>query len=247
MPKSHKVTQDKAVEIEFFDQYAGGLEYNVFTNQTNERIVKSCVRAADMKPSGLVLDIGCGSGVFTRILKSLGFQSIGLDLSHALLASAATVDPQVPYVAGDAELLPFASNSFDAVLLSGLVHHLPDPSACAAEVFRVLKSNGTFAAFDPNRRNPFMWLYRDWDSPFYSSNGVTENERPVLAEQVAETFKRSGFSVSTSYLSGLAYRYVASSTASKLLPLYNFIDSFLFVPKFMEPFSSFVITAGLKR
>ena len=93
--------------------------------------------------------------------------------------------PDLEFLEGDAEHLPFPSSSLDGVLLSGLVHHLPDPSRCAAEVFRVLKPGGAFVAFDPNRMNPFMYLYRDRSSPFYSSVGVTENERPVLAQQVA--------------------------------------------------------------
>ena len=38
-----------------------------------------------------------------------------------------------------------------------------------------------------------MWLYRDRSSPFYSSVGVTENERPVLAREVAAIFERAGF------------------------------------------------------
>lgn len=247
MTSRDNLFQDKEGEIEFFDQYADGRQYNVFTEETNERIVKTCIEAAGMKAAGTIADLGCGSGVFTRILRKHGFKSIGLDISHALLVSACSLEPKVPFIAGDAEQLPFASESLDAVLLSGLVHHLPDPATCAAEVYRVLKPKGVFAAFDPNRRNPFMWLYRDWDSPFYSSVGVTKNERPILAEQVAQIFKSVGFSVSTRYLSDLAYTYVASSMARKILPIYNLVDSLIFKPKFMERFSAFVITAGVKN
>jgi SAM-dependent methyltransferase len=52
------------------------------------------------------------------------------------------------------------------------VHRLLDPARCASEVFRVLKPDGSFVAFDPNRLNPFMYLYRDRSSPFYSSVGT---------------------------------------------------------------------------
>jgi len=97
------------------------------------------------------------------------------------------------------------------------------------------------------RMNPFMWLYRDHASPFYSSVGVTENERPVLAREVAAVFERAGFAVSSHYLSGLAYRYVASRRAQLALPLYNFIDSALFGLPVMERLRPFVLTAGAKR
>src|SRR5262249_33932977 len=94
--------------------------------------------------------------------------------------------------------------------------------------------------------NPFMWLYRDRASPFYSSVGVTENERPVLAREVAAVFERAGFAVSSHYLSGLAYRYVASRRAQLALPLYNFIDRALFGLPVMERLRPFVLTAGAK-
>jgi SAM-dependent methyltransferase len=126
------------------------------------------------------------------------------------------------------------------------VHHFPDPSPCAKETFRLLRPQGRFLAFDPNRMNPFMWLYRDRASPFYSSVGVTPNERPVLAREVRVTFARAGFSVTSHYLSGLAYRYVASSRARLVLPIYNFIDSALFGLPLMERLRPFVLTAGEK-
>ena len=95
--------------------------------------------------------------------------------------------------------------------------------------------------------NPFMWLYRDRASPFYSPLGVTENERPVLAHEVVAVFERTGFTVSTHYLSGLAYRYVASQRARLVLPVYNFIDDVVFGMGFMERLRPFVLTVGTKR
>ena len=110
----------------------------------------------------------------------------------------------------------------------------------------MLRPQGRFVAFDPNRMNPFMWLYRDRASPFYSSLGVTENERPVLAHEVLAVFERTGFTVSSHYLSGLAYRYVASPRARLLLPVYNFIDAVVFGLGFMERLRPFVLTVGTK-
>jgi hypothetical protein len=91
-----------------------------------------------------------------------------------------------------------------------------------------------------------MYLYRDRSSPFYSSVGVTENERPVLAHAVAATFRQAGFRVATEYLSNLQYRYVASGAVRWLLPLYNAIDRTLFAPGFMRRFRAFVLTFGDK-
>jgi hypothetical protein len=75
---------------------------------------------------------------------------------------------------------------------------------------------------------------------------VTENERPVLAHEVRAVFARAGFAVSSHYLSGLAYRYVASRRAWLALPVYNFIDRAAFGLGAMERLRPFVLTAGAK-
>jgi ubiquinone/menaquinone biosynthesis C-methylase UbiE len=239
--------QDKEKEIAFFDAHAAADEYDVFTPDASARLVEAFVRLSRLKPGARVADLGCGSGAFTHLLKRAGYDCVGLDLSPKLIALARRKYPGIEFLEGDVERLPFAAESLDGVLLSGIVHHLPDPSRCAAEVFRVLRPGGSFVAFDPNRMNPFMWLYRDRSSPFYSPVGVTENERPVLAREVAAVFERAGFAVSSHYLAGLAYRYVASSRARVLLPVYNFIDAAVFNLAIMTRFRPFVLTAGEKR
>jgi len=156
------------------------------------------------------------------------------------------VHAAIDFQEGDAENLPFDAGQYDGVLLSGLVHHFPDPRRLAAQVLSVLKPGGRFVAFDPSRMNPFMWLYRDQASPFYSPLGVTENERPILAWRIAEVFRNAGFRVQTDYLAGLPYRYVASQRSQPSLPVYNFIDKTFFNLAIMKPFRPFVLTSGEK-
>ena len=239
-------TQDKQKEIAFFDGHAAADDYDVFAPEASARLVEAFVRLTGLKPGARVADLGCGSGAFTALLARAGYVCVGLDISPQLVAVGRRKHPEIAFVEGDIERLPFADAGFDGVLLSGVVHHFPDPSPCAAEVFRVLRPHGRFLAFDPNRMNPFMWLYRDRTSPFYSPVGVTENERPVLAGEVAAVFARAGFSVSSHYLAGLAYRYVASPRARLVLPIYNFIDAAVFGLSFMERLRPFVLTAGVK-
>ncbi len=193
-----------------------------------------------------MVDLGCGSGVFTDVLQRRRYRCTGIDISPKLITIAQAKFAGIEFIESDVEHLLFPENSFDGVLLSGLVHHFPDPSRCAAEVFRILQPGGTFFAFDPNRMNPFMYLYRDRSSPIYSSVGVTENERPVLATEVIATFQGVGFRVATEYLSDFKYRYIASGLMRGLLPIYNAIDSFMFLPAFMQRFRAFVLTYGTK-
>ena len=239
-------SQDKSKEIAFFDAHAKSDEYDVFTPESSDRLIAAFQRLSGLSAGARVADLGCGSGVFTELLRRRGYRSVGLDISPKLVEVGRGKYPGLELIEGDAENLPFENASLDGVLLSGLVHHFPDPRRLASEVKRVLKSGGRFMAFDPNRMNPFMWLYRDRASPFYSSVGVTENERPILARQVADIFRSQGFRVDTDYLAGLAYRYVASRRTRTFLPIYNFIDSVVFNMTIMKPFRPFVLTSGEK-
>jgi ubiquinone/menaquinone biosynthesis C-methylase UbiE len=238
--------QDKSKEIAFFDAHAAADDYDVFTEGAKARIIDAFVRMTGLAPGARVADIGCGSGAFTGLLAARGYQASGLDISPKLIALARGKFPAIEFHEGDAENLPYADASLDGVLLSGLVHHFPDPRRLVGEAYRVLRPGGRFMAFDPNRANPAMWLYRDRASPFYSPVGVTENERPVLARRTAQVFRDEGFRVQTDYLAGLAYRYIASERARLLLPVYNFVDNVVFNLGIMKPFRPFVLTAGEK-
>jgi ubiquinone/menaquinone biosynthesis C-methylase UbiE len=236
--------QDKKKEIEFFDAHAAGGEYDVFTPAANDRIVNAFIRLSGLPRGARVLDIGCGTGTFSALLREAGYAVTGVDISGKTTAVGRTKHPHLNFITGDAENLPFSDREFDGVLLSAIVHHFPEPRHIIGETYRVLRRDGRFVAFDPNRMNPFMWLYRDWASPFFSQIGVTENERPVLAWQIAELFLQVGFDVNTEFLANLAYRYVASDSARRLLPIYNFIDRALFSLPFMKPFQPFVLISG---
>jgi SAM-dependent methyltransferase len=240
------ILQDKQKEIAFFDAHATSGEYDVFAPQANARLIAAFVRLSLLQRGARVVDLGCGSGAFTELLREVGYSSVGVDISPKLVAIGRNKYPGLELIEGDAERLPFANESFDGVLLSALVHHFPDPRRLAAEVRRVLKPRGRFVAFDPNRMNPFMWLYRDRSSPFYSPVGVTENERPVLGWQVREIFHKEGFRTQIDYIGGLAYRYVASQTTRRFLPIYNLVDETIFTLTIMRPFRPFVLVSGEK-
>lgn len=241
------VAQDKRKEIDFFDGVAlSESEYNVFEPAANGRIIERFVELTGLGAGARVADLGCGSGVFTNELDGRGYVAEGVDISPRLIEVARRKYPRCRFHVGDVEALPFEDATFDGVLLSGLVHHFPDPAACAREVARVLRPGGAYMAFDPNRLNPFMYLYRDRTSPCYSPVGVTENERPVMAGAVRAVFEAAGLVAASAYLHGLAYRHVESDRAQAFLPLYNALDKYLFWPGFVAPLRPFVLTHGHK-
>lgn len=239
-------TQDKAEEVRFFNDYGSAQPYNAFTPASTQKLIRRCIALSGAEPPARAADLGCASGIFTALLADAGFRCTGIDISQAMTARGRRQHPAVPFVTGDIESLPLASDSLDAVFLTGVLHHLPDPSAAVREVFRVLRPGGAFVAFDPNRANPFFYLYRDPSSPLYSSTGVSPNERPALERELVPIFAAAGFDVACDYLSGLRYQYIASPVMRYLLPIYHTLDDLLFSPPFLRHRRSFLLTYGTK-
>ena len=101
-------------------------------------------------PGRRVLELGCGTGEFTRRVARAGAELVALDLSPELLAKARSkVRTDARFVRGDATVLPFPTASFDAVYGCSILHHL-DVAAALTEVRRVLRPGGRLVFSEPN-------------------------------------------------------------------------------------------------
>jgi ubiquinone/menaquinone biosynthesis C-methylase UbiE len=99
--------------------------------------------ALELAPGLELLDVGCGTGGFARALaERTGARVVGLDRASAFLAYARGPASDVAWLEGDAEALPFAEGSFDAVLLSLVLPQLADPARAVREAFLVLRPGG---------------------------------------------------------------------------------------------------------
>lgn len=101
----------------------------------------------------VVLDIGCGTGVFLQRIKSAFPDSTvwGLDLSaHMLHRSLPKNLDHNPFhlTRGDSEFLPFSSGAFDAVVCANSFHHYPRQEVVMHEIRRVLRPGGVACVID---------------------------------------------------------------------------------------------------
>jgi demethylmenaquinone methyltransferase/2-methoxy-6-polyprenyl-1,4-benzoquinol methylase len=103
------------------------------------------VEALRLAPRSHVLDLACGTGDLARDLERDEHVVTGVDLSEGMLDAART---DAPLVRGDGVALPFAPRSFDAVVCGFALRNFVDLRAVLAEVARVLRRGGTFAALD---------------------------------------------------------------------------------------------------
>jgi demethylmenaquinone methyltransferase/2-methoxy-6-polyprenyl-1,4-benzoquinol methylase len=92
-----------------------------------------------------VLDLACGTGDLTRDAHEAGFMPVGVDISAGMLEAATTSGP---LVRGDGAALPFAPGSFDGVVCGFALRNFVALGDVFAQVGRVLRSGGRFAALD---------------------------------------------------------------------------------------------------
>ena len=107
-----------------------------------------------LKGGELVLDVATGTGRVARPLsKQLkGGKIVGVDQALAMLDVGHQHKDPIPHYdqsAGEADRLPFKSNTFDRAFVSFSLHHFGNPSGVVGEVLRVLKNGGRFVVVDP--------------------------------------------------------------------------------------------------
>ena len=101
-------------------------------------------------PGETLLDVGCGTGWFTRRFAAGGLLATGLDPNPEWLAYARAHSGLGTYwVDGDARRLPFADNSFDCVMSIAALCFIPEERQAVAEIVRVAR-----------RRFAIGWLNR---------------------------------------------------------------------------------------
>jgi ubiquinone/menaquinone biosynthesis C-methylase UbiE len=96
------------------------------------------------------LDIGCGTGAFSRLLAQRSERVLGLDLSPRMIEIArerSRATPNVEYVVGDATAWPFPAARFDCIASIATLHHLPAETTLA-RMRDALKPGGTLIVLD---------------------------------------------------------------------------------------------------
>jgi demethylmenaquinone methyltransferase/2-methoxy-6-polyprenyl-1,4-benzoquinol methylase len=141
--------------------------------------LRECLAAA---PGRRLADIGGGTGNYALELRDAdGFEPLVVDSSAEMLRRAA--EKGLATLQADAQALPLADASFDAVTLISMLHHVPDWRAALASARRILRPGGrlVYKGFARDHRVVFWPL-----SYFPSSREWFERTHPSIAETLAE-------------------------------------------------------------
>lgn len=136
-----------------------------------KRRVEKIISELDVKHGEIVLDSGCGDGLYLKTLRELGaYKIFGYDLEERSLRLAQyNINRTVPVTCGNICALPFADNTFDKIYCTEVVEHVPEDRKALSELYRVLKPKGVLIVTVPNHNYPFLWDPLNW---FMESIGI---------------------------------------------------------------------------
>lgn len=147
---------------------AGGFVDPVVYERGRPDYAPGAVAALSLTAEDDVLDLGCGTGKFTRQLAGTGARVVGAEPLAGMLGMLRAGLPTTPAVRGLAEALPFASDAFDVVACASAFHWF-DHDRALPEIARILRPTGRLA---------IVWNRRDgldgWPRAFFE---ITERHR----------------------------------------------------------------------
>jgi len=142
--RSNEPDKFRAFEQTGWDEAIDGYEraFGPLTAQTVEPLLD----AAGVAARSSVLDVCTGHGAIAAAAVSRGAIVSGADLAEQVVATARRNVPEAEFRQADAQALPYASGTFDAVICAYGIIHVPEPERALAEMVRVTRSGGRVAA-----------------------------------------------------------------------------------------------------
>ena len=204
-----------------------------------DRRANYLVEYGGFKKGDKVLEIGCGTGLFTEKIYNLtGADITAIDVSPELLEQARGRGLPVDFLELNAMETPFEEEWFSSVCGSSVLHHL-DMQAALKEIYRVLKPGGKIVFAEPNIFNPHIFIERN--VPLVKRwLGVSPDETAVNRWKMNKLLKECGFAHETVF----PYDFLHPHTPELCIGMVNRLGSIIEkIPGLKEIAGSVIIYA----
>lgn len=160
------------------------------------RFVEKAIDSAEA--TGTVLDVGCGGGLFLRLLRERGHKVMGLDFSLDAANTAWKIN-RVPAVCGTLSRAPLPDGAFAVITMFHVLEHLFDPAAYVEAAHRLLAPGGRLVIQVPNAASwQFLLFGQNWNGIDIPRHLVNFKEKDLcgLVESLGfEVVRRKFFSL----------------------------------------------------
>jgi SAM-dependent methyltransferase len=165
------------------ERFAGAASaYARFRPSYPGTLVDRVLVEARVRPGDRVADVGCGTGILTRLLAERGLDVVGVDPNEEMLAEARAADGPAEYRRGEAAATGLDDASTALVTVAQAFHWF-DADEALAEFFRVLKPGGHVAAiWNLRAESPFMAEYQALLRRFSHEYSVLESWEQSLSQ-----------------------------------------------------------------
>ncbi len=188
----------------------------------------------------MVLEIGCGSGLFTQELAGTNHTITAIDVSPELLelAKNRVKKKNVVFKIENAYATTFKDNSFDYIVGSSVLHHL-DIESALKEFYRILKPGGGLMFTEPNMMNPQVAMERN--IPFMRKlMANSPDETAFFRWPIKKILVKHGFS----NVSAIPFDFLHPAVPKFLIPVLNPIfNGIEYIPLLREIAGSLIIKA----
>ncbi len=170
-----------------------GEEFGFIFENTNP-----IVQELELDLKAKILDIGTGEGRMAITLALNDYKVLTGELESdeseyakknwLESAKKVGVDHLITYKPINAEVMPFEDESFDAIFLSGTLHHIEDQQAAFSESVRVLKSDGIICIFEPNPLALGIIRERKFPNHPHAADPRKYNKKSQLPVEIKKTY-----------------------------------------------------------
>jgi ubiquinone/menaquinone biosynthesis C-methylase UbiE len=119
--------------------------YHSYYASLTDQSIEALLVALNLQPGACLLDVATGPGYLAAAAAARGATVVGVDFAAAMVEQASKLHPALAFRVGNAEALPFADQSFDAVGSNFGWHHFPHPEKALSEAYRILRPGGRIA------------------------------------------------------------------------------------------------------